>query len=558
MDVTIGALSLMAKLAEMPKSRAAITSDWAPIWRIAKTISLQGSMTDLQVLEGFRALHSAVIDKLLVMAREEQHKLFKKLYRRIASKAAKLESIDPDSMISFFLRISLSRLWAHRAELSDVIDESELDTCRTKLFRLVVVEVQTVRDHCKKQKLSGALALIKALDPLEDFQDLATNNAELEKLLSQIERYVPPSFEPGYSALGKLTRLRVLAGWRPEKDNMLPVMQCVEALPLEQLYGLEPQQFARVTVERFQSMSVEALGQVIRDIRETGVLGSEKALSPLFVVGLAVVALPPIEDKESSVARELSSLCTTVTESLRRSTSIEQFVFASECLDVLIRNYTRCITQWNIDVLLSAISVCVSPSGPRISSEFASTIYVRLCRLMGSLVNLHRQKLGGRFHLILPAMQRLLSCLFTHVSKKQRISTRANDWSPNWLAPLSASHAAHFTRVLTSLCDPTVSAVSRPTQSLASHDGLTDQTKKAKRIAGQYLQYLIMEYTQCTLQSSLAPDIKAAILPGLYAVLDVTSRETMRALNAGLDVSGKAVFKGLYNDYMKFGKWNKA
>lgn len=86
---------------------------------------------------------------------------------------------------------------------------------------------------------------------------------------------------------------------------------------------------------------------------------------------------------------------------------------------------------------------------------------------------------------------------------------------------------------------------------------MTDQTKKAKSIAGQYLQYLIMEYAQSSLRGSMTPDLKAAILPGLYTVMDVMSRDTMRALNSGLDASGRAVFKGLYDDYVKFGKWNK-
>lgn len=161
--------------------------------------------------------------------------------------------------------------------------------------------------------------------------------------------------------------------------------------------------------------------------------------------------------------------------------------------------------------------------------------------------------------MILPAMQRLLNCLFARSRKRSRsmLSEKRQAEQPFWLASLDAAHAVHFTRLLTSLCDPTVSAVSRPTQSGVGYEGLTDQTKKAKRIAGQYLQYLIMEYAQSSLRGTLAPEVKAAIMPGLYSVLDVMSRETMRALNAGLDVSGRAVFKGLYDDYMKFGKWNQ-
>lgn len=267
----------------------------------------------------------------------------------------------------------------------------------------------------------------------------------------------------------------------------------------------------------------------------------------------------PVEDKESGTAKELSLLCTAITDSVRRSRSIEHFTLATECLDILLRNHTRCITQWNIDSLLACVAVCASKAGPLISPEYSASIYIRLCRLMGVLFGIHRQKLGGRFHLILPAMQRLLNCLFARSKKRTRsmLAEKRSAQQPFWLAPLQAAHAVHFTRLLTSLCDPTVSAVSRPTQTGLSHEGLTDQTKKAKRIAGQYLQYLIMEYAESSLRGSLAPEVKAAILPGLYSVLDVMSRDTMRALNAGLDVSGRAIFKGLYDDYVKFGKWNK-
>lgn len=344
-----------------------------------------------------------------------------------------------------------------------------------------------------------------------------------------------------------------------EKDIILPLMQCAENLPLKQPYGEEQQLFIRATLGRFRSMSVENLTGIIQQIRPLGFAGENSAYH-LLVVSLAVASLPVIEDKESLPAKELSSLCTAVTEALPRSKNIEHFTFATECLDMLLRTHTRCIAQWNIDNILASIAVATSKSGPRISTDYAAPIYVRLCRLMGVLLGLHRQKLGGRFHLILPVIQRLLNCLFARSRKRSR-SMRYEKEAPEqpyWLAPLQAPHAVHFTRLLTSLCDPTVSAVSRPTQSgPGGQAGLTDQTKKAKRIAGQYLQYLIMEYAQTSLRGSMTPEVKMAILPGLYSVLDVMSRETMRALNAGLDASGRAVFKGLYDDYMKFGKWNK-
>ncbi|EAW07511.1 ribosome biogenesis protein URB2 [Aspergillus clavatus NRRL 1] len=556
-EVDLGILSLMAKLADMPKSTATITSDWEPVWNAARAVTLQGTELDLQTMKAFRNLHRAVLSKLLVLSVEDYSKLFKKMYRKVSAKALKLKSLDRNSMQCFYLRISLSQLWLHRKQLSGAFDEKELDACRQKVFDLVVAEVRSVKDQWKKQKVEETITLIKLLDALEDFEDLALDNSEVDKFLSKIESYVEKSIDSG-SSLRRLIRRRVFTSRGSEKSITLPVIQCAETLPLQHMHGEEQQLFVRTTTEKFKSLSVEELTRVVRELRELGFIG-EKTAYRLLVAGVAIASLPLIEDKESPAAKELSFLCTAITESVPHSTSIEQFTFATECLDILLRNHTRCIAQWNIDSLLACIAVCASKAGPHIDPEFAATIYTRLCKLMGVLLGLHRQKLGGRFHLILPAMQRLLNCLFARSKKRSRsmLSGQGHNQQPYWVAPLEASHAVHFTRLLTSLCDPTVSSVSRPTQSGGSREGLTDQTKKAKRIAGQYLQYLIMEYAQSSLRGSLAPEVKAAILPGLYTVLDVMSRDTMRAMNAGLDMSGRAIFKGLYDDYVKFGKWNK-
>lgn len=553
-------LALMAKLADMPKSPALVTSDWEVVWKLAAAVSLQGTDLDLQVMKSFRNLHRAVIAKFLVASEEDKQKLFKKTYRRISSMVSKLKSIEYNSLEAFLLRISLSQFWSHRAQLPSVFDEAELDSHRQKVFKLLVSDLQSFKKEMRKGALknSRSISLIKNLDALEDFEDLAQDNENIEKCLTEIEESVAESSVDSGLSLQRMIRRRVLAARGPGKNITSPVMQCAEVFPLQQLYGEEQQLFIKETTERFRSMTAEELLRVVSDIRETGFVG-DGASYRLLVAGLAIASLTPVEDKECAQSKELSSLCTAVTESLPKSTSIEQFSLAAECLDIQLRNHPRSITQWNVDSLLASVAVCASSSGPHISSQFAGMIYIRLCRLMGVLFGLYRQKLGGRFHLIVPALQRLLTCLFAPAKKRHKRSTRTTSHQdqPHWLAPLNASHAVHFTRLLTSLCDPTVSAVAKPMHSGPGHEALTDQTKKAKRVAGQYLQYLIMEYAQCSLRGALAPEVKAALLPGLYAALDVMSRETMRALNAGLDVSGRAVFKGLYDDYVKFGKWNK-
>ncbi|KAL1969419.1 hypothetical protein VTN77DRAFT_8857 [Rasamsonia byssochlamydoides] len=560
LELSADILSLMAKLAQMPKSSAAITSDWEVLWAISKVISLEGSDIDLRVLQSFRCLVKAVISKFILLSDDERPKVFKKMYHKMSSSISKLKSLDDKALDQFLVRILISQFWEHRAELSSVIDEKDLNSQRQKVFKLVLASLQSEKDLLKQKtpKEKDIIVLTKSLDALEDFEDIAQRSEEADKCLAEIEETIMEGTTRSGRYLQRLIRRRVLAGTKPEEKIALPKSNLAKVFPLQHLYGEEQQLFVREASERFRSMSSDELVRTIHDLREAGLNGAN-APYHLLLAGLAVASLSPVEEKESATNQELSALCTDLAEALHSSTSIEQFSLAAECLDIVLRSHPRAVTQWNVDNIMTTVSKCTSPSGPRIPSEYAGTIYIRLCRLTGTLFGLYRQQLGGRFHLIVPALQHLLACLFAPSRKRKRgAQSTAMHERPPWLAPLDASHAVHFTRLLTSLCDPTVSAVSRPTQAGPGpgQEALNDQTKKAKRVAGQHLQYLVMEYTQCSLRSPVSPEMKAALMPGLYAVLDVMSRDTKRALNAGLDVSGRAIFKTLYDDYVKFGKWN--
>lgn len=557
LELSADILSLMAKLAQMPKSSAAITSDWEVLWSIAKVIPLEGSDMDLRVLQSFGCLVKAVVSKFIVLSDDEKQKAFKKMHHKVSSSISKLKSLDHKAMEPFLVRVLLSQLWDHRTELSGVVDENNLTSQRQKVFKLVLASLQAEKDLLKQKtpKEKDIIALTKSLDALEDFEDIAQRSEEADDCLREIEETIVEGTTQSGRYLQRLIRHLVLSGTRPGEKVVLPRSNLANAFPLQHMYGEEQQLFIREATERFRSMSSDELVEVIHGLREAGFNGANAAYH-LVLVGLAVATLSPVEEKESTAAKELSALGGQLTESLQSSTSIEQFSLAAECLDILLRSHPRAVTQWNVDEIMTTVSKCASASGPRIPAESAGTIYVRLCRLTGVLFGLYRQKLGGRFHLIVPAMQHLLACLFAPSRKRKRGQSVVIQERPPWLAPLDASHAVHFTRLLTSLCDPTVSAVARPTQAGPGHEALTDQTKKAKRVAGQHLQYLVMEYAQCSLLSPVSPEMKAALLPGLYAVLDVMSRETKRSLNAALDASGRAIFKTLHDDYVKFGKWN--
>jgi hypothetical protein len=276
--------------------------------------------------------------------------------------------------------------------------------------------------------------------------------------------------------------------------------------------------------------------------------------------------MPPARSSslEDPLFQEFKSLYSSSSTTARRLPILEVDSFERFCLEL---DYARLTldtpNQYIVDDLLSTLTSLTSPKSLKLDSmptNGPSAIYQRLCSLTSVLLTRFRKRLGGRYHLLLPVLQGLLRCLFRPipipVSSKQ---PQLHHHQPPWLLvsttePLTSKSATQYTRLLTSLCDPTASSVS----SSRHRARLTDDTKKAKSIAGQYMQYLIMEYARCQLQGQLPPEVKAALMPGLYAVLDVMSRDLMRGMNAAMDSSSRAIFKGLYEDYQRFGRWNQS
>ena len=50
-------------------------------------------------------------------------------------------------------------------------------------------------------------------------------------------------------------------------------------------------------------------------------------------------------------------------------------------------------------------------------------------------------------------------------------------------------------------------------------------------------------------------EVRKALEPGVYSVLSVTSQEGLRIMNEQMDASGRALFRKMYDDYKRFGKW---
>ena len=251
------------------------------------------------------------------------------------------------------------------------------------------------------------------------------------------------------------------------------------------------------------------------------------------------------KDRET-FTRLLNSACNTAA----KSSDAPMCILSLRCVNVMLRSKTHMITQWHIDSVMACIAITASHIKLRYEPKAASHIHTALTRVFGSILAAHRLRLGGRFHMILLALKALLICLPTPFDPPKDLRSHI-DHSDTF----TATHAENLSRILSSICDPTVSAVSHRRAHQNAHGALNDETKKARSEAGKHMLYFIMDF--CVLQLSarmVGEGMSERLLPGIWAVLNVMSRDIMGAMNAQLGPQGREIWRELYAEWKREGK----
>ncbi|KAI9802678.1 MAG: hypothetical protein M1825_002700 [Sarcosagium campestre] len=256
-------------------------------------------------------------------------------------------------------------------------------------------------------------------------------------------------------------------------------------------------------------------------------------------------------ESKGAIARAYDELCVR----LQHTREVHRALAIVECMDSLLLEKPRAISQYNIERTLMIMVITVSPTSKLESSGSSSDVFGMIAQLFTSILKVHRLKLGGRYHLVLPVLQALLRCLFERRAWLRGKESRVH-LLPPWLGVQTSGRGARdgmaLARLLSSLCDPTVSSVTGGKH--RARDELTPARDKARGLAGQHLPYVLVEYAQCQLQSRMSPEVKAALLPGLWAVFSVASQDMLRVINSAMDPACQAVFKSLYENYNQFGR----
>ena len=477
--------------------------------------------------------------------------------------------------LSALFEVSLNLLSHHRHELPDSVKQQELDTTRQYHLECILKDLDNLNgpgfSEPERRHSYGV-----NLECLAGYSDLLAIHPNLHHISSRL--FSDDRLPQTLKTLDHDEQFEKVASAHKDCCSIEYLAVCLAEVKLRLYaydYSLHPD-LAHIS-ELFKSLhssrEKDKLLRHFKDVMPNLGLQSKKALCFEFQVGqeeyldysqlLRIqigisslngnVNLSPqthrltvqnVDQQIGDFSVDLSRLLIVLCGGFSQRTEFSECMLSMQCVNVLFHHHPRVISQWHVDELLAAISVKASKLNTQ-TEEDSGRLYIGLCRLFAVLFATHRAKIGGRYHLVVLALQALLRCLF--------IPYKNDEAGESEGSVLGESHAAAYGRILSMICDPTVSSVTRSRN--RSRLELNDETKKARSMAGQHLAYVMMEFCGCQLRGHLGSGMRAALNAGLYAVLSVIGPDMMRTMNAAMDSSSRSVFKALYDEYRKVGKW---
>ncbi|KAL5465746.1 hypothetical protein PMIN07_003885 [Paraphaeosphaeria minitans] len=280
---------------------------------------------------------------------------------------------------------------------------------------------------------------------------------------------------------------------------------------------------------------------------------ADKDVPPRIAYQLLHVVVSAMDDKEeveSDLKAQQMALLPETCALLNKVRNDAEFNTLLDNINTILLHKPNLTSQHNIECVLTALLRLATRSSPRLSPAHAPAIYARLCETARLVLLLHRSRLGGRFHLLLPLLQGLLLCLFIpNLNRGAALPPWLDSVSPANPTRLAATNAAQYTHLLSTLCSPTQSSVQR-TRSATT---LNDPIKAARDYASQYVYPLLSSFCRFQLYGRLDAEVREKLMPGIWEVVTVgqLNKDAIDAMFAGLGKSERDVWRGVWGEWVR-------
>ncbi|KAF9981649.1 hypothetical protein BGZ75_007001 [Mortierella antarctica] len=384
------------------------------------------------------------------------------------------------------------------------------------------------------------------------------------------------------------------------------------------LLGVSRQELSEKDVTLQKQSYLSMLGQLSGDLidsllhwlLEEAVSSREHGLEELVLVRyLDATFLSAHHTQKRKVRRQVSKLLTQLTRILQMTQSVQVVVGVLNIVAGICSESSFELRSWEIGLALETIVSLMSPATPLLSSPTALTvaltnqdtsqIFTALYHILINIARFRQEELTTLipvFTSILQGMVHGFKSLHASIAKRQQgveslvkspfmllsagsvypgavghesLGVTGSAAGGNMIGdPLPVECAENFSRLLTALGSKGVSsfnnhgggnsATEESSVSGGGGGGSFTITTDASKAFGKHAPYILMEYF--AIQSSVVASIsqqslRSALLPGLYALLNLCSDWEREMMMVGLDNTGKTLLKGLYADYLKYHKY---
>jgi nucleolar pre-ribosomal-associated protein 2 len=209
------------------------------------------------------------------------------------------------------------------------------------------------------------------------------------------------------------------------------------------------------------------------------------------------------------------------------------------------------VSQYGVETVFDALGVISAPGSHQYLQGHAPKVYLRLCQITNAILSFHRKNISGRMHLLVPFIQTLMNPLFImHANSKPAVFQKSPSWLSNRIHDLDATHATAFSRIILTLTQPTVSSSLTHYRSY-NNPLLIDETRRARQYAAQFVPYILAHFCGLHLIGRLSPEIRKALLPGIWACIEAVPREGLRGMNAGMGREDRAIWSALWAEWSR-------
>ncbi|KAI9248037.1 Urb2/Npa2 family-domain-containing protein [Phascolomyces articulosus] len=269
------------------------------------------------------------------------------------------------------------------------------------------------------------------------------------------------------------------------------------------------------------------------------------------------------DEQKLWLRRYLPTFITKLSTMSRQAETVGFIQQAIQFLTTITAQQSLRTSAYDISLILACLIQVANPPEierfGQVSKETAHILFHSICDVLQNLLLYHRQQLIDIMAPFIATLQALFYCFrsphLALVTKKRKVDETTTGQKKfalisTW-APLDVSAADRCARIFSSMTKKS-SIGGGGKSSSTTVNGKRYTGLQQYRIISRHAPFVLIEYF--TIQSNVTmsisqPQVKTILETGLYNLMDMTSENDRNMVLAGLDASGKLLFKNFYTSW---------